>query len=163
MKRRDFIQTGSAGAAFLSLNGLEVFSITNSSDQNNGFCNQSERQIPIAYNVDVVVIGGSTAAVAAAVKASQNLAKVFLVAQEPYLGEDICGTYRFWTDNDHLPDHPLTQKLYGNGIPTPMFVKRTLDQELINNGIDFLYSSFVTEIITNSKNNIIGLAHLKIP
>ena len=157
MKRRDFIQTGSAGAAFLSLNGLEVFSITNSSDQNNGFCNQSERQIPIAYNVDVVVIGGSTAAVAAAVKASQNLAKVLLVAQEPYLGEDICGTYRFWTDNDHLPDHPLTQKLYGNGIPTPMFVKRTLDQELINNGIDFLYSSFVTEIITNSKNEPAGV------
>ncbi|MEN8228238.1 MAG: FAD-dependent oxidoreductase [Bacteroidota bacterium] len=156
MKRRDFIHTGAVGAAFLSLNGLQAFSRANYSDENHAFCVQSERLIPIVYKVDVAVIGGSTAAVAAAVNASKSLAKVFLVAQEPYLGEDICGTYRFWPENEQ-PKHELAQKLYDQGIPTPMHVKRTLDKELIDNGVDFLYSSFVTNIITNSENEPAGI------
>ena len=156
MKRRDFIHKSTAGALFLSMGKLKVLPTTNLSDKSIDFCNQSERFIPIVYNVDVIVIGGSTAGVGAAVKAAQNLAKVLLVAQEPYLGEDICGTYRFWPENE-LPDHPLAQKLYGKGIPTPLYVKRILDEELINHGVDFLYSSYVTEIITNTNNELAGV------
>jgi hypothetical protein len=59
--------------------------------------NESARDIPIAYDVDVVVVGGTTGGVAAAVEAAQKGATVFLAAQRPYLGEDICGTYRLLT------------------------------------------------------------------
>jgi len=50
----------------------------------------------VAYDGDVVVVGGSTGAVSAAVEAARNGAKVFLAAPRPYLGEDVCATYRLW-------------------------------------------------------------------
>jgi heterodisulfide reductase subunit A-like polyferredoxin len=40
--------------------------------------NESARQIPVAYQVDVLVVGGSMGAVAAAVEAAGAGAKVFL-------------------------------------------------------------------------------------
>ena len=42
--------------------------------------NESARQIPVAYEVDVVVVGGSTGAVSAAVAAAEAGARVFLAA-----------------------------------------------------------------------------------
>jgi len=50
--------------------------------------NESERDIPIAYDVDVVVVGGTSRGVAAAVAVSKEGASVFLAAPRPYLGED---------------------------------------------------------------------------
>jgi len=152
MDRRNFIKTTTTSSALIVSSGLWAF------DQNRGqvpgkiqYCNQSERDIPIAYKVDVVVVGGSTAGVAAAVKATQSGASVFLAAQEPYLGEDICGYYRFWLQNEKVKDTALGEKIFGNGLPTPMHVKRILDNELIENDIDFLYSSYVTDIIVDEK------------
>jgi ribulose 1,5-bisphosphate synthetase/thiazole synthase len=55
---------------------------------------ESAREIPLAYDVDVIVVGGSTRAVSAAQAAAQAGASVFLAAPRPYLGEDICGTYK---------------------------------------------------------------------
>ena len=52
--------------------------------------------IPVAYSVDVVVVGGSTGAVSAAEAASRSGAKVFLAAPRPYLGDDLTATLRLW-------------------------------------------------------------------
>ena len=155
MKRRDFISRSAAGTAFLGLGGLKAFSSL-SSAKTQSFCYQSERKLPVAYQVDVVVIGGSTAGIAAAVKAAQNGAKVFLAAQEPYLGEDICGTYRLWR-NDKNYSSDLEKLLFGEGLPTPMHVKRTLDKQLIDNKIDYLYSTYVTDLVTDEKNQLSGV------
>jgi hypothetical protein len=73
---------------------------------------QSARQIPVAFEVDVVVAGGSTGAVAAAVAAAEQGAKVFLAAPQPYLGEDVCGTYRLWLEPDETPATPLAQAMF---------------------------------------------------
>ena len=73
---------------------------------------ESAREIPVAYDVDVVVVGGSTGAVSAAVAAAQAGAKVFLAAPRPYLGEDICGTLRLWLEEGETPSSPLAQKLF---------------------------------------------------
>ncbi|MBE9509289.1 MAG: FAD-dependent oxidoreductase [Bacteroidetes bacterium] len=152
MKRRNFIKTTATGSALIVSSGLWAI------DQPRGqvpgkikYCFQSERDIPIVYKVDVVVVGGSTAGVAAAVKAAQSGASVFLAAQEPYLGEDICGNYRFWLQKEKAKNTELGEKIFGNGLPTPMHVKRILDNELIENDIDFLYSSYVTDIIVDEK------------
>lgn len=97
---------------------LFAFPETPASEKGSGkFCYQSERKIPVAYNVDVVVVGGSTAAIAAAVSAAQNGAKVFLAAQETYLGEDVCGTYRYWNIHPNAMNTTLGQKLFGKGLP----------------------------------------------
>jgi len=73
---------------------------------------ESARDIPVAYDVDVVVVGGTSGGVAAAVEAAQKGAKVFLAAQRPYLGADICGTYRLWLEPDEVPTSPLAQKVF---------------------------------------------------
>ena len=59
---------------------------------------ESARQIPVAYDVDVVVVGGGTGAVSAAVAAAEAGAKVFLAAPHPYLGDDMTATLRLWLE-----------------------------------------------------------------
>ena len=80
--------------------------------------NESARSIPVAYDVDVVVVGGSSAAVAAAVAATGQGANVFVAAPRPYLGEDICATYRLWLEADEQPNDPLAKELFT--VPDPL-------------------------------------------
>ena len=155
MKRRQFLRTTAAGTAFIATSGLWGISQAKAANlQDIKYCYQSEREIPITYKVDVVVVGGSTAGVAAAVAAAKKGASVFLAAQEPYLGEDVCGTYCFFKGST---DSGLGQKLFGNGQPTPMWIKRTLDQELISNKIGFLYSTYVTDLVCDENGKIAGV------
>jgi len=157
MKRRDFIKTSAAGSAFLLASGAYAFNRPENLLTNKKFVFQSRRNIPIAYNVDVIVVGGSSAGVAAAVEASRAGAKVFLVAQEPYLGEDICGTFRLWSDNKEAEQTELGNAIFSGGLPTPLHVKRTLDNALIDNNIGFLYSSFVTEVLHSKSGELAGV------
>ena len=73
---------------------------------------ESARAIPVAYDVDVVVVGGSSGAVSAAVAAAEKGAKVFLAAPRPYLGEDMCATLRLWLEEGETPDSPLAKSLF---------------------------------------------------
>ena len=92
---------------------------------------ESARDIPVAYDVDVVVVGGTSGGVAAAVTAAQGGARVFLAAQRPYLGEDICGTYCFWLEPDEAPTLPLAKKV---------FVEPAVSS-FSRNKIDFVYEA----------------------
>ena len=73
---------------------------------------ESARSLSVVANVDVVVIGGSSAAVAAAVEAAKNGAKVFLAAPRHYLGEDLCGSYRLWLEPGEIPASELAQEIF---------------------------------------------------
>ncbi|MDB4582969.1 FAD-dependent oxidoreductase [Draconibacterium sp.] len=155
MKRRNFIKTTAAGSAFLLTSGAYAFN-SNSSEQKK-FAYQSERQIPVAYDVDLVVIGGSTAGVAAAVEASRAGAKVFLAAQEPYLGEDVSGTFRLWTEDQSILNTELGSTIWGEGLPSQLKVKKSLDNALIDNNINFLYSCYVTDLLKDEAGNPAGV------
>jgi lysophospholipase L1-like esterase len=87
---------------------------------------ESARDIPVAYDVDVVVVGGSSGAVAAAAEAAEQGASVFLAAPRPYLGEDVCGTYRLWLEPGERPESALAMAMFeeppavaalGKGLP----------------------------------------------
>jgi hypothetical protein len=155
MKRRKFVKTTAAGSAFLMTSGAYALNVTPSDIKK--FAHQSERKIPIAYNVDVVVVGGSTAGVAAAVEASRAGAKVFLFAQEPYLGDDVCGTFRLWTNDKSILNTELGASIWREGLPSQLKVKKALDNALISNNIDFLYSCFATDILIDSAGNPAGV------
>lgn len=157
MKRREFIKSTATGSAFLLTSGSPPFQWLPEIYNLSNYCRQSERKIPVAYRVDVVVAGGSTAAVAAAISAAKAGASVFLVAMEPYLGEDVCGTYRYWAEKSEVTRTELGNKLFGQGLPTPLHVKKTLDNELINLDIPFLYSSYVTDILHDSDGLLAGI------
>jgi len=158
MKRRDFILTTATSSAVLASGNLFAFPEAPVNENSTSkFCYQFERKIPVAYTADVVVVGGSTTAVAAAVSAAKNGAMVFLVAQETYLGEDVCGTYRYWNVHPDALNTSLGKKLFGNGLPVPLKFKQTLDNELINNKIEFLFSSYVTDLLTDAQGNPAGV------
>lgn len=78
---------------------------------------ESARELPVAYEVDVVVVGGSSAGVAAALEAAKNGAKVFLAAPRPYLGEDLCATYRLWLEPGERPQTELEKAMFLAAAP----------------------------------------------
>lgn len=80
------------------------------------FVNQSTRQIPLAQEVDVAVVGGSTGAVAAAVRAAQAGAKVFLIAPQPYLGDDMTATLRLWLEPGEEPTSALAKRVFDDPL-----------------------------------------------
>lgn len=74
--------------------------------------NESARAIPIAYSVDVLVVGGSTGAVAAAAAAAKKGTKVFLAVPRSYLGDDMTATLRLWLEEGEKPTSPLGRQLF---------------------------------------------------
>ena len=77
---------------------------------------ESARKVPVAYNVDVVVVGGSTGAVSAAVAAAKAGAGVFLAAPRPYLGEDLCATLHLWLEPGEQPKSLLTKAIFNDPL-----------------------------------------------
>jgi hypothetical protein len=102
-----------------------------------GAVNESARDIPIAYDVDVVVVGGTSSGVVAAVAAAQNGAEVFLAAQRPYLGEDICGTYRLWLEPNEKPTSSLAKDVFAEPAVPP----------LMRNKVEFTYEADKTPAV----------------
>jgi flavin-dependent dehydrogenase len=151
------------------------------------FVRESAREIPILYDVDVVVVGGTSGAVAAAVAAAENGAKVFLAAPRPHLGQDICGTCRLWLEPEEEPLSPLARAVFAEPEPagqpadspplpdanarrgakaaraarrvppTPMQVKRVLDDALLNAGVQFLYGCYATDLLCDGAGRPAGI------
>ena len=104
--------------------------------------------IPVARQVEVVVVGGTIGGVAAAVAAAEAGAAVFLAAPRSYLGEDMCATLRLWLDQEEEPAGALTKAVFGAGRQTtPMRVKKALDRALLDAGVEFLLGCYPTGVL----------------
>ena len=104
--------------------------------------------LPRAFDVDVVVVGGSLAGVEAACAAADQGSMVLLVDSRPYLGYDLCATQKLWLDSNERPDTPLTRQLFKNKrVVTPMEVKRVLDDALLVHNVQFLTGTFPAELL----------------
>lgn len=113
----------------------------------------------VAYNVDVAVVGGATPAVAAAVAAAGEGARVFLAAPRPYLGEDLCATLRLELEDGQEPETGLAQRLFARGRrATPMHVKKVLDEALVGAGVEFLFGCYATEPLRDADGRLCGFA-----
>ncbi len=133
---------------------LITFGQTNS----NHYITQSERDIPVVQHVDVLVVGGSTAAVSAAVAASEQGAKVFLVASKPYLGEDLCASLRLEIEKDRVLTSKIEKLIFDDKLRTsPLDVKAKLSEALIHANVDFVFGSYVTDILWDEKNQPAGV------
>ncbi len=69
-------------------------------------------EIPVVRTTDVVVVGGSSAAVSAAIAAKEAGADVFLIAPRPYLGEDVAGTLRVVRDPSDDARSPIFRAFF---------------------------------------------------
>ena len=73
---------------------------------------ESARAIPVGREADVVVVGGSCGAVAAAVEAARTGAKVFLATPRTYVGDDLAGAMRLWLEPGETPESALARALF---------------------------------------------------
>ncbi|WP_106830763.1 FAD-dependent oxidoreductase [Parabacteroides pacaensis] len=178
--RRDFLKVTAAGSALISVGNLtEAKNKIHPFTQPPEYCNETARTIPLLEETDIIVVGGSSGAIAAAVAAKRSGSNVFLIASLPYLGDDICGSFMYQIDkrneqpqtalarkiflqeNDPreiYPKLPESQLLYSQQkAPTPLHVKSVLENELIDNDIPFLYSSYVTNVLKDKAGNLAGV------
>ena len=117
------------------------------------------QEIPVVREVDVLVAGGSVAAVAAAVEAARHEAKVLLLAPRMYLGEDMCATLRLWLEDDEEADERLTERIFGKRrTTTPLHVKKTLESALLQSKVDFLLGCYVTDVLVDENGKPSGIA-----
>lgn len=122
------------------------------------FVFQSERKIPIVKTVDVLIIGGTVPAVSAAINAAKNKTSVFLVASYSYLGEDMCAPLRMERDPSQKPITEIEKQIFKNSnTTTPIHVKGVLSKALTSSGVEFVFGSFVTDIIWNKNNEPSGV------
>ncbi len=119
---------------------------------------QSAREIPLVGEVDVVVVGGTIGAVAAAVEAARGDAEVMLIAPRNYLGEDLCATLRMWYDGIPWGHSELIQDIFGEDRTTsPLRVKRTLESALLKAHVRFLLGCYPTDILVDAQGNPAGI------
>lgn len=148
-----------AGSALASLGSVtEAQAAMKSVVPDGKFCHEGARKIPVIAEVDLVVAGGSSRAVAAAVAAAKAGSRVYLIGYMPYLGEDICGSHLYEREEGEKPQTALARKLFrGKSFPTPLHIKKTLEDELIDNNVRFLYSSYVTNVLTDPSGKPAGV------
>jgi len=119
---------------------------------------QSPREIPVAADVDVVVVGGSSGAVSAACEIARHRARVFLIAPRPYLGTDMCSTLRLWLEEDERPKSRLATACFGkNRVTTPFAVKAAMDKTLLDSGVRYLTGCYVTDVLRDENGRIAGI------
>ncbi len=125
----------------------------------------SGAQIPVAREADVVVVGGSSAAVSAAIAAREAGAKVFLVAPRPYLGEDIAGTLRVVRDPTDDASAPLYRACFGDAASpagdeaatTPLNAKRALDKAMLAAGVPYLTGALACDVLRDAQGRFAGV------
>ena len=76
--RRDFFKIAAASGALASVGQIvEAKSTIQSAVPDEGFCHEGARKIPVIAEVDLVVAGGSSRAIAAAVAAAKTGSRVY--------------------------------------------------------------------------------------
>ncbi len=159
MKRRDFLKKASIGSAFLYSSGMYSYGMVTRKNEE-GYevmaCPRTGSEIPVIDEVDVVIVGGSSGAVSAALSAKEHGAKVSLVTADPYLGEDVCGGLRLWDKMERL-NTELAKTIYSDEDRRPGKVKRLFNKQLIDAEIPFLFSSFPSAVLYDKNGRIAGI------
>ena len=141
------------GAALMSLAPFLPFSV-------------AAAEVPVVREVDVVVVGGTSAGVGAAIAAHALGARVFLIAPRPYLGEDIAGTMRVVRDPADDDREPPYRAIFAPSEPdatglatetTPFRVKRALDEALLGWGVPYLTGSAVCDVLRDAEGHFAGV------
>ncbi len=116
---------------------------------------QHSVDVPVIATVDIVVIGGTSAGVACALAAARAGSTVFLCGERPYLGHDICAHWRYW------PSEPartaLARSVFAQVDPTPLHVKRTLEQSLVGAQVPFLLGTHPAGSLRDDDGGIAGV------
>lgn len=152
ISRRNFIKLTAAGGALASTGRVShAQQLIQPVLPNTAYAWENKREIPVIAETDIIVAGGSSRAVAAAVAAAKTGCKVYLIGAMPYLGDDICGSFLIDRATGEELQTSLARRIYlDKEPPLPLHIKTMLENELIDHGVDFLYSSYVTNVLTDA-------------
>ncbi|SFJ51205.1 FAD dependent oxidoreductase [Halobacillus dabanensis] len=115
----------------------------------------SSKSLPILYDVDAVIIGGTFAGVTAARRFAEAGKKVALVESRTYLGTDMCATLRPWVQTRDIGNlskwtKGLFEKAADSAGETGLYldqVKRHLEDLLVEENVSVLYASQPIDLI----------------
>jgi hypothetical protein len=99
------------------------------------------RRLKVWRDLDLLVVGSTTAAVSAALAAAAAGRRVGLVCDEMYLGRDLAGAFHLWGGDAGVAD-PLIAAAFataGSDPARPAALKRALEQALVAAGIPFMF------------------------
>ena len=105
--------------------------------------------LPIHGTFDLIVVGGATGGVAAALTAYGR--RVYLGAQESYLGEDICSTGRLCFPEGCELTTPLSKKIFDKPVVRPLAVKGELESALLDSGAVFEFGVVPVALLKDGK------------
>ncbi|MCR4572575.1 MAG: FAD-dependent oxidoreductase [Lentisphaeria bacterium] len=109
--------------------------------------------VPQICSVDMLVVGGTKRGILAALAAKRLGHKIFYITNEPYFAELSASHFDLQGKND-----PIWNTIFsGSDIPTPMDVKRKVEQLLMDNDIDFLYQVHPVCPVFDDDGNMAGL------
>ena len=121
-----------------------------------------DQELAVVGKVDLLVVGGSAGAAACALAAREQGRSVYLVAPASYLGDDLAAHFDYWLrEDDELPTE-LARRLFSEGPdgsatpPTPMHIKRTLEQSLVEAEIPFLLNARPAGVLRDASGRIAG-------
>lgn len=173
MHRRNFIKTTALGTAGLTISRLYAMEPRIDRFTGGKYCVQPGTEIPVIAEVDVLIAGATLGGISAAISASGSGMSAFVTGYLPYFGEDICGTYKYLFNKTDFKDfghydvtydplnrsgESLARKLFeGERAVSPMHIKTVLEKELIEHGVDFLYCSYISDVIFGDDNQPAGV------
>ena len=117
---------------------------------------------------DVVVVGGSTAGIAAAEAAAKEGSSVCLIEPKAHFGGDLAGKlwldapFRWWefppTDRlETLLARAANQAPGEPAVMTPLRVKQICDRKLLDAGVRFSTWTYVTRVVTDDRGAFCGI------
>ncbi|KIL41387.1 hypothetical protein SD70_06960 [Gordoniibacillus kamchatkensis] len=128
-------------------------------DGMNMYCTIPAGELPVLFEADAAVIGGSLAGVACALRLAKAGKHTVLVEQRTYLGREITAALRPWLEleaesgQEPLPEALRACVVVGGGetageVPLdPDVLKRTLEDLLIEHQVNFLYATAAVGIV----------------
>lgn len=113
----------------------------------------------VVADIDVLILGGSTAACAAAIASAESGRRVLVATSRTYLGEDLTAFLRLAEPPGELTTI-LARRIFAGGVPTPMHVKETLERELLHAGVELLYGCHPGGALFGADGRVAGAAIL---
>ncbi len=121
-------------------------------------------ELPIAYSVDVVVVGANEGGVAAAIAAGKKGSEVLLVSSEYYVGSQLTKKLRCWLNSDESSQSEIAQSLLGsvasgsgNRYVTPADFKLASEDALEDASVRFLFKSYGVNVVTDGDGALAGV------
>ena len=117
----------------------------------------NEKQLPILYDVDAVIVGGSFAGISLAKNLAENGKTVAIVESRTYLGREVSATLRPWVINQaNRNDVPeIMREIINRGEQKndeiALYidqVKTHLEDVVLDKGVSLLYASYPTGLYT---------------